>query len=365
VADATGGLFIQNNNDLGRGLDRIMEDQKGYYLIGYRPGSDTFDRRFHRISAHVVNRPDLRVRTRSGFYGVGEEDVRAVKSSDADRLQLALTSPFTANEIDVRLTPVFTSLPATGPVLRSLLHISARDLSFKEQPDGWRNADLVLRGILFGDNGRVVDEHRRALTVRLRGATFDRVQRQGFDYVFNMPAKKPGPYQFRIAILDTSSSHVGSAGQFVEVPDLKQKRLALSGIVLNEAAASGASIPVTSAVDVSEGPLQEVSSGARRFRVNSSLNYDYLVFNVAGDPAKERLTTLVRLFCDGKMVFEHESPAEIMQQLDPARILAGGRLRLGTNLLPGEYVLQITVTDATAKQGKGIATESADFEIVQ
>jgi hypothetical protein len=306
----------------------------------------------------------LSVRTRTGFFGVTDEKARPAQPTAVDRFQVALTSPFAASEIDVRLTPVFTSLPNVGPVLRSLLHIDARKLSFKEEPDGWRSEQLVLRGLLFGESGQIVDEYRRAFTVRLRGATFERVQSQGFDYVFNMPAKKPGSYQFRIAIIDTSSSRVGSAGQFVEVPDLKNKRLALSGIVLNEAMPGGTSGLGTSAVDATEGPLKAANSDARRFRVNGSINYDYLVFN-AGDTTGGQLTALVRLFRDGKLVFEHESPAEVLRQIDSARALVGGRLRLGTNLLPGDYVMQLTVTDPAGEKGQGSATELADFAVVQ
>jgi hypothetical protein len=214
----------------------------------------------------------------------------------------------------------------------------------------------------------VVDEHRRAFTVRLRGATFERVQSQGFDYVFNMPAKKPGGYQFRVALLDTTSSRVGSAGQYVQVPNLKKKQLALSGIVLNGAGPEGASgsEPARSAGDTDEGGLKPASpnAAARRFQRNTALNYDYMVFNAGGNSASGQLTTLVRLFRDGQLVFKHESPAEIMQQPDPTRVLVGGRLRLGTNLVPGEYVIQITVTDPAAKKDHGTATESADFEIV-
>jgi VWFA-related protein len=368
VADATGGLFVQNTNDLNLGLKRIMDDQKGYYLIGYRPGSDTFDRRFHKISARVVNRSDLIVRTRSGFYGVTEDEARPATLTAADRFQRALTSPFAVNDINVRLTPIFTSTATTGPVLRSMLHISARDLTFKEEPDGWRTTQLVLRGLLFGDNGRIIDEHRGSFTVRLRGATFERVQTQGFDYVFNMPAKKPGGYQFRVAIIEESSARVGSAGQYVEVPDLKQKRLALSGILLNAAgpASDGAT---QSAIDATEGPLRaqapETNSGARRFRRNTAINYDYLVFNAGGNPTGGRLTALVHLYREGKLVLEHNSPVDLLQQTEASGVLVGGRLKLGTDLGPGEYVLEITVRDPLAKKGQDTATQLADFEIVE
>jgi VWFA-related protein len=367
LAETTGGFFIQNTNNLNPGLNQIMEDQRGYYLIGYRPGGETFDRRFHRLSARLKTRSDLTVRTRAGFYGLTDEDARPVKRTAVDRFQLALMSPFGASDIDVRLRPLFTSLPNLGPTLRSRLRINAQNLSFNEEPGGWRSAQLVLRALLLGDNGRIVDEHRRAFTVRLRGATFERVRSQGFDYVFNMPAKKPGSYQFRIAIIDTVSSRVGSAAQYVEVPNLKNKQLVLSGIAMNEDSGTGVDSGPTPATLDAAGPLKPrdvgANAGARRFQRNTSLSYEYLVFN-PGEPTGKRLTTLVQLFHDGKLVLELDSPVEILQPGVASQVLARGRLTLAADLAAGDYVLQITVTDPTAKKGQGIATQSADFEII-
>jgi VWFA-related protein len=365
-AEETGGLFIQNTNNLNLGLDRVMEDQKGYYLIGYRPGSDTFNRRFHRITARVRNRSDLNVRTRTGFYGLTEDETRPSPPTAVDRFQVALASPFGASDIDVRVRPLFTSLPGVGPVLVTRLHVDAQNLSFKEEPGGWRSTQLMLRALLFGDNGRIVDEHRRAFTVRLRGATFERVKSQGIFYVFNMPANKPGAYQFRIAVIETGSSRVGSAGQYVEVPDLKKKELALSGIALSEAASvdSGATPATVDAAGTTRPPGASADAAARRFHRNTTLSYEYLVFN-PGEPTGARLTTVVRLFHEGKLVLKLESPVEMRPQSLASQVLAHGRLSLGTELAPGEYVLQVTVTGPTARKGQGTATESADFEIVE
>ena len=308
------------------------------------------------------------MRTRTGFYGLTEDETRPSPPTAVDRFQLALASPFGASDIDVRVRPLFTSLPGVGPVLVTRLHVDAENLSFKEEPGGWRSTQLMLRALLFGDNGRIVDEHRRAFTVRLRGATFERVKSQGIFYVFNMPAKKPGAYQFRIAVIETGSSRVGSAGQYVEVPDLKNKRLALSGIALNEAAGTDIDSGPTPATVDAAGPMRppgaSADAAARHFHRNTSLSYEYLVFN-PGEPTGARLTTMVRLFHEGKLVLELESPVEMGPQSLASQVLAHGRLSLGTELAPGEYVLQVTVTDPTARKGQGTATESADFEIVE
>ena len=47
------------------------------------------------------------------------------------------------------------------------------------------------------------------------------------------------------------------------------------------------------------------------------------------------------------------------------RLKGGSRLQLGMNLPPGEYVLQLVVTDGLAKRGRATATQWLDFEIVK
>ncbi len=52
LAEETGGRTFFNNNDINKGLEKALEDQKGYYLIGYQPDDETFDaetRRFNKF----------------------------------------------------------------------------------------------------------------------------------------------------------------------------------------------------------------------------------------------------------------------------------------------------------------------------
>jgi VWFA-related protein len=79
LAGATGGLCVMNRNDLLGGLRRIVADQAGYYLLGFEPPPSTFEKasgkpRFHSVEVRV-NRPGLKVRSRSGFYGVTDDEV--------------------------------------------------------------------------------------------------------------------------------------------------------------------------------------------------------------------------------------------------------------------------------------------------
>ncbi|MEO8361500.1 MAG: hypothetical protein ABI672_15815 [Vicinamibacteria bacterium] len=70
---------MTNRNDLRAGLAQVVKDQRAYYVVGFEPPRTAFSKssgrpKFHRIKL-TVNRPDLRVRTRSGFYGVTDQEV--------------------------------------------------------------------------------------------------------------------------------------------------------------------------------------------------------------------------------------------------------------------------------------------------
>jgi VWFA-related protein len=76
IAKETGGFLVHNQNEFQ--FDKILEDQSGYYLIGYRPSTETFDKKFHKFRARV-KKSGHDVRTRSGFFGMSEEDAKRLK----------------------------------------------------------------------------------------------------------------------------------------------------------------------------------------------------------------------------------------------------------------------------------------------
>ena len=46
-----------------------------------------------------------------------------------------------------------------------------------------------------------------------------------------------------------------------------------------------------------------------------------------------------------------------------ARHYTGGQLSLGAKLAPGEYVMQVLVTDKLAKEKASVAMQAIDFEV--
>ena len=237
LAQETGGFAIRNSNDLKGGIKRVLDDQRGYYLLGYVPEQATFRleqgrRKFHKISVKV-KLAGLRVRSRTGFYGIADEQARPARRTPAQQVIGALMSPFTSGDVHLKLTSLFSHDAKAGSIVRSLLHIDPHDLSFTVKPDGSHEAVIDLLAVTFTDNGRVVQQEGRTYTLNVPDRHFVEWAQRGVLYAINVPVKKAGAYQLRVAVRDSASERVGSANQFIEVPDIGKNRLTLSGLVIS------------------------------------------------------------------------------------------------------------------------------------
>src|SRR6266404_2206816 len=375
LANQTGGFLVKNNNDIALGIRRVL-DQKGYYLIGYRPDESTFDpvkgrRTFHKIEVRV-KRPGLFVRTRSGFYGFNTETAHQVYRTKEQQLLAALTSPFASGGLDLRLTSVFLNDTTYGSFVRSFIHVSGDSLTFSTEADGLRKATVDVAAVTFDDSGLVVDQRFRTETVAVRGDEYKAALRDGLTFGINLPVKKPGAFQLRIAVRDAATERVGSANKFISVPDLGKNRLTLSGLYVagnrtQQSANASQNSATAQAADASK-ELAELDSQAspavRRFRRGMIIDYGCEAYNARIDSTTGRpqLTMLVRLFRDNQQVFASQS-LNVMGQPAAKRVVAMGHLQLGQNLAAGDYILQIIVTDVAAKNKPRVASQWIPFEI--
>jgi VWFA-related protein len=348
LAKQTGGFVVRNKNDFG--FESVFEDQSGYYLIGYRPASTTFDRRFHTIQARV-KRGGMTVRTRGGFFGVSGDESRAAQP--VDRLNHALISPFAARDIALGVATYFANDPARGSLLRVFLSLSAKDLTFAVEPDGTHVAKLDLSGVLFGENGAVANRQDLSAMLRLRGQRYERALRDGVVYSFDWPLKQTGALQLRVALRDAASQKIGASGQLIYVPKLDNGELALSDILLQ------AEQPASSDDD------QQNTLVTRRFLQGTSLVFGYTIYNASLNKSTRlpKLATRTLVFRDAVKIYSSDSAAVNTEgQTDLQRISTGARLQLGPALTPGEYVLQIVVEDQSSKR---TATQWTQFEVVK
>jgi len=182
-----------------------------------------------------VTRPGLRVRSRRGFFGPADPQ-QEPSSRSGDPLLMAAMTPFAASAIMVRLTSLFGYEREGGPYVRSLLFLDPAGLTFTADESGRHVADAEIAQFAVGDNGEIVGDWRRRLTLNLTDDQLREARTTGVLYSTRMSVKEPGGYQVRTAVRDVPSGAVGSASQFLEVPRVGPGRLALSGLLLRSMA---------------------------------------------------------------------------------------------------------------------------------
>lgn len=372
LAYETGGTAFVNQNDISYGIRKVLDDQS-YYLVGYEPDSATFDpktARFNKLTVKV-KRDDVRVRFRSGFFGVSEESLAAnkkVTSSPLQKLYDALTSPFAENQVPVRLNALITAAPDRSVNVRSLLHIDADKLSFAKGADGRYATSFDIVISTFGDNGVPVDGERTKFSFSVSDEGLATIRRTGLVHNFMVPVKKPGAYQLRVAIRDNTSDQVGSASQFIEVPNLKKNRLTMSGVLLeNVDFETWKKLDTLDAAQARRVINPLADTAIRQFKPGSVLTYNVNIYNPrSGKEQQVNLNVQANIYDEKELVFAAKPFALTPVGPVPADgVPARGTMRFGNGFAAGNYTLQLTVTDNNAKGKRKVVTQFVPFEIVK
>jgi VWFA-related protein len=403
LAKDTGGIFFHDNNDIASQLRKAVADTEGYYLLGYHPDPNTFDpktglAKFHKVEVKLT-RAGLHIRSRSGFFGKSDSYAANKPVGRQAELAQALQSPFGENQIHVRLTTLFAQSPTTGSFVDAMLFVDAKDLKFTDQPDGWHKAVIDVQAVTFGEDGQAVDSSSKSYTLQYKDAAYQNALKNGIVYNLQQPVKKPGAYQLRVALRDADTEQLGSASEFIEIPDVSKGKLVLSSVVLHPYLSPDASHPQTPPADAAHPPAapadaaqppaapadaahppaapadaahpqpaqaadgQVIGSPAMRtFVPGENIIYGYQILNPQLDSDhKPEIETYSRVFRDGSEIFTGKpQPLNSDVQTDLKKLISGGVLRLGANMKPGDYVLQVVVTDKLAKT---TATQWSDFEV--
>ncbi len=371
LAKKTGGFARINRNDLSAGVQDVLEDQS-YYLVAFEPDESSFDpAKLKYLDIDVkVKRTGVKVRHRNGFAVSEREKGVIVNLNYPTKIMRALSSPFALNGVSVKLNALVGSEKGKGYFVHSFLHIGAKDFKFERRSDGTLRAEFEILGILYGDNGVPIEKTNLTGSTSVTPENLERVRNEGFAYSFIFPVKQPGGYQMRVALIDRGSHEVGSANQFVSVPNLKKEGPVLSGIVLQNISknewlafvSGGAQAPPASGS--SNGLLDPKYSTANRvFPRGTVLRFGIDVLNAQKAKTAEALTVRSRVFQDRKLVFEtSEHPVSNLLRNDTVPYTDA--VELGRDMVPGDYVLQIVLTEALGKNKKNVTTQYVQFEVV-
>ena len=348
LAEKTGGALLQS-------LAALPPDA-GYYLIAFDPDV-TLTAPAGDLEVRA-KREGLHVRSRTGSIVKPHELTSLSELPRRTQLLRGLSDPFTTGEIGASVTPIFTNT-AQGSVVEVLTYIDARDIGFVNLLSGSHRYSLDVILLISNADQRIVAENSRSVFGELSDADYRHAISHGLLFVLNLALSQPGPYHVRSLIGDGSSGKIGSASQFLEVPDAAGKQFCLSSLmVMGERVAS----PLSKPAGIQLG-LTADNPAIRTFHPGQAITYGYEVVNpTIGAGKKVSIEAQVRLFRNGSMVFEGEAkPIEISAGEDPKRHFVGGKITLASSMQPGTYVVEVIAVDKVASL---TVARSTDFRLV-
>ena len=232
--------------------------------------------------------------------------------------------------LPTQLSVSFVDVPNSGATLTAATQIATDVLGYG--PDGKQPAAVDLAGVVLNDQGKPAGSFKTRLNVAPLPAAAG-AKHPGVVYNHKLPLK-PGLYQVRVAVRDDKSGRVGSAAQWIEIPDLGPKKLTLATLLLDDA-----NKPQTQ---------QFQFSIDRRFTRESHLTFLTIIYNAVVTGGAPKLESQIEILRRGQRVIASPvRPITLEPNTDLARIPYGAGVALRT-LAPGRYVLRVTVSDRTA-----------------
>ena len=366
LAGETGGNFFKNENYLDAPIGRALQIEKGYYLLAYEPEDETFRGKYFNKIEIKLNRPNLRVSSRSGFLGVVDKvSSHKAKTGDSE-LYEAIAAPLPTPGMNLQLSASFGNSAADGNFVRAQIHVPGEDISFVNS-NGLKKAVFNVVAVTLDEKNEVVDEFTRTHNFSVDASALPLIEKNGLVYSADVKVMKPGFYNFRVAMRDATSGRLGTVGQSVEIPELKSGRVYVSGLTATGVDEQG-KFDVPTAVKPETAfalPAGTSAAAIRRFRRGSVIAYPYTIYNATLKGGRPSLAVQVDLYRDGKLLIEGKpQPADIQPQTDWTRISDFGYMKLNANSVPGDYLLRITVTDLLANGKKAVSSQYVEFEVV-
>jgi VWFA-related protein len=224
LAADSGGFSVKNTNDLGKGIQRIADESRTYYLLGYNSSNASKDGRFRKISVKVPGRKGLNIRARKGYFAPLEGKTVAKKQENVDpAIQAALDSPYQEQGVPIRTTAyVFdeTLLGKASALLAADVDISK--FAFQEKDGRFQDTLDFLIVVAHRETGEFF-RYDQKIEMNLRPATREKLAASWYPIVRDFELA-PGGYQSKIVVRDKNNGRIGTVIHEFEVADLAQFR---------------------------------------------------------------------------------------------------------------------------------------------
>jgi VWFA-related protein len=227
LAADTGGKAFFDSNDFSGVFLQVQKDTSAYYILGYTSSNHSKDGRFRHIKV-VLNRPDLKLEYRAGYYA-GRDFVHSNHTDREQQLQDELASELPATDVAVYAGTAYFRRDDSHYFLAVSIVVPGSQIPFVQQKDK-DNATLDVAGVVLEGWKYQVGQLRD--TVKLAVDSTQQVRRKNVQYNTSF-VLAPGSYHLKFVVRENTTGRMGTFETDVQIPDLRKVPLRSSSVVLS------------------------------------------------------------------------------------------------------------------------------------
>ena len=349
IASDTGGKAFLDSNDFGKAYDKVQADTSTYYVLGYHSSNPAMDGHYRKITVKV-NRPDIKLEYRQGYYG--PRDFKHYTKDDREQqLDDEIASDLPETDVPVYLESEYFRSKDDKFFIPVSLVVPGSAIPFSQVNDKDK-ASIDIVGVVRDKQTKFpVGQVRENVKLNFEGTKQIRSKNVQYNTGFLLPA---GTYHLKFVVRENENGRMGSFETDLVVPDLRKQPLKMSSVVL-------ASQHVPATQKQTQNPLirngqQIIPNIAHVFVNGQPLTFYYEVYDGAKpkpveDAPKDAKRGNVRLlssvqFFRGKIKVYETSLVEVHEVTYPDRKASAFELEVpSTQLKAGWYTCQINVVD--------------------
>jgi VWFA-related protein len=223
----TGGKAFFDSNDFSGVFSQVQKDSSVYYVLGFTSNNPAKDGRFRHLKV-TVNRPDLELDFRSGYYA-GRDFEHLNRADREQQLEDEMAAQLPSVDVPLYAGASYFRKDDSHYYLAVSLVIPGSQIPFVTEKDK-DNATIDIIGEALESGKFPVGRLRN--TVKLAVESTREVRRKNVQYNTSF-LLAPGSYHLKFVVRENQTGHMGSFETDVRIPDLRKSPLKMSSVVLS------------------------------------------------------------------------------------------------------------------------------------
>ena len=347
LAGDTGGLLIEQSNDLSSAFRRIDEDNQFHYLLSYSPTNTTFDGKFRTIQVKV-RKPNVQVFARKGYRALRRSPILDAGRYELPAMALLARTPV-PNAFPVQAASFSFPEPNRPGLTPLLVQIGTGHLRFDVDPaKSTYSADAAIVVRIRDDRGNDVQKVSQQYVLAGEAKNLE-AAKHGDILFYREVDLAPGLYTVETVVYDAVAARGSIRIATLTVPALEPTALGMSSLVLvkrveelGNAARPATDVPPP--LYMGQRLLYPNLGDPIRKSETADLPFYFILYGDVGTS-----TAHAQLLRDGRTLAE--APIEIPRQ-SGTRVQHIGRFPIAA-LPAGTYELRIRVSDGKKELVRG------------